>query len=92
MKDLQGLFADANFDTGELVAPPQSTLRVLSENIVVVSIHLQLKGQLLVGGAAIPLRDNYSLRILQKQPDGSWLVVSEISMDARQDQSYVRHS
>lgn len=89
---LEGLFADANFDAGKVLAPPQSELRVLSETIVTVSTRLQLAGQLLVGGGEIALRNNHSLRILQKQSDGGWLVVSEMYMDARQDQSYAGHS
>jgi hypothetical protein len=85
---LNGLFADANFDAGERVAPPHSALRILGNDAVAVSTHLQVKGQRLVGGGIIPLRDNYSLRILQKQADGTWLIVSEMYMDARQDQTY----
>ena len=47
-----------------------------------------VRGQGLVGGGTIDVRDNHSLHILQKQPDGRWLVVSEMFMDARQDQTY----
>lgn len=89
---LKGLFADANFDVGELAAPPQSVLRVLGDEVVAVSTHLQIKGQGLVGGGSIALRDNHSLRILQKQANGTWLIVSEMYMDARQDQTYAGHS
>jgi uncharacterized protein (TIGR02246 family) len=89
---LKGLFADTNFDAGELVAPPHSALRVLGNDVVAVSTHLQIKGQRLLGGGTIALRDNYSLRILQKQADGTWLIVSEMYMDARQDQTYAAHS
>ncbi len=89
---LEGLFADGNFNAGQLVAPPTRAARKLSPQVVAVSSHLQIRGQGLVGGGEIPLRDNHSLRILQKQPDGRWLIVSEIYMDARQDQSYAKHS
>jgi uncharacterized protein (TIGR02246 family) len=85
---LRGLFADANFDAGKLVAPPESRLRRLADTVVAVSTHLRITGQGLVGGGTIDMRDNHSLRILQRQPDGRWLVVSEIYMDARQDQTY----
>jgi hypothetical protein len=35
-----------------------------------------------------PVRDNHSLHVLQKQADGRWLIVSEMFMDARQDETY----
>jgi uncharacterized protein (TIGR02246 family) len=85
---LRGLFADANFDAGKLVAPPESRLRRLADTVVAVSTHVRITGQGLVGGGTIDMHDNHSLHILQKQPDGRWLVVSEIYMDARQDQTY----
>jgi uncharacterized protein (TIGR02246 family) len=85
---LRGLFADANFDAGKLVAPPESRLRRLSDTVVAVSTHLRITGQGLVGGGTIDLRDNHSLHILQRQPDGRWLVVSDMYMDARPDQTY----
>lgn len=89
---LRGLFADANFNDGELVAPPRSTLRRLGETVAVASTHLRIAGEGLVGGGVIALRDNHSLHILQKQPDARWQVVSEMYMDARTDQSYRGHS
>jgi hypothetical protein len=63
---LRGLFADANFDPGRLVAPPESCLRRLGDTAVAVSTHLRITGQGLVGGGTIDLRDNHSLRILQR--------------------------
>lgn len=89
---LRGLFADANFDEGQLVAPPASTLRRLSDDIALVSTRLQLRGQGLVGGGAIELRDNHSLRVLQRQADGAWRIISEMYMDARSERSYAGHS
>ena len=89
---LRGLFADANFDEGQLVAPPGSTLRRLSDDIALVSTRLQIRGQGLVGGGAIELRDNHSLRVLQRQADGAWRIISEMYMDARSDPSYAGHS
>lgn len=89
---LEGLFADKNFNDGRMVAPPQNRLRRLSDEVVAVSSHLRIEGQGLVGGGAIPVRDNHSLRILQKQADGSWLIVSEMYMDANTEQSYIGHS
>ena len=89
---LRGLFADINFNDGQLVAPPQSTIRRITDDVVTVSTHLQISGQGLVGGGTIELRDNHSLRILVRQADGTWRVVSEIYMDARTDDTYVNHS
>jgi uncharacterized protein (TIGR02246 family) len=89
---LRGLFADQNFNDGRFAAPPASNLRVVSDNVVIVSTHLQVTGQGLVGGDTIALRDNHSLHVLQKRADGAWRVVSEMYMDVRQDHSYINHS
>lgn len=92
MAYLRGLFADANFNDGRMVAPPQSRLRRLTGDVVTVSTHLRIAGQGLVGGGAIPVRDNHSLRVLQRHAGGRWLIVSEMYMDANTQQSYVGHS
>jgi uncharacterized protein (TIGR02246 family) len=89
---LRGLFADDNFNAGELAAPPASRIRRLTDDVVIVSTHLQVAGQLLVDGSAIELRDNHSLRILARQPNGSWRVESEMYMDARTDETYAHAS
>jgi uncharacterized protein (TIGR02246 family) len=83
-----GLFADANFNAGQMAGPPESRLRRLSETAVAVSIHLRIRGQGLVDGGSIDLRDNRSLHILQRAADGRWRIVSEIYMDARRDSTY----
>jgi uncharacterized protein (TIGR02246 family) len=89
---LRGLFADANFNAGTLKAPPQSSIRVLTDEVVIVSTHLLIEGQKLLDGGVIDERDNHSLHVLQRQGDGTWPVVSEIYMDANRDQSYAGHS
>jgi uncharacterized protein (TIGR02246 family) len=89
---LRGLFADANFNAGTLKAPPQSSIRVLTDEVVIVSTHLLIEGQKLLDGGVIDERDNHSLHVLQRQSDGTWPVVSEIYMDANRDQSYAGHS
>ena len=89
---LRGLFADQNFNDGQLAAPPRSVLRLVTDEVVIVSTHLQVAGQGLIGGGAIALRDNHSVHVLQKQPSGRWRIISEMFMDARQDQSYINHS
>jgi uncharacterized protein (TIGR02246 family) len=85
---LRGLFSDDNFNAGALRAPPETSLRVITPDVVLVSAHLQVEGQKLVGGGEIEVRDNHSLRVLHRQPDGSWLIVSEMYNDANRDQTY----
>jgi uncharacterized protein (TIGR02246 family) len=85
---LRGLFSNANFNAGQLKAPPETALRVLSPDVVLVSAHLQVEGQKLVGGGEIEVRDNFSLRVLQRQNDGTWLIVSEMYNDANREETY----
>jgi uncharacterized protein (TIGR02246 family) len=89
---LRGLFSDDNFNAGTLKAPPATALRVLTPDVILVSAHLQVEGQKLVGGAEMEVRDNHSLRVLQRQDDGSWLIVSEMYNDANREQTYEGHS
>ena len=89
---LHGLFSDDNFNAGTLKAPPETALRVLTPDVVLVSAHLQVEGQKLMGGGEIEVRDNHSLRVLQRQEDGSWLIVSEMYNDANQEQTYEGHA
>ena len=89
---LRGLFSSDNFNAGTLKAPPETAIRVLTPEVVLVSAHLQVEGQKLVGGGEIEVRDNHSLRVLQRQEDGSWLIVSEMYNDANREQTYEGHS
>jgi uncharacterized protein (TIGR02246 family) len=84
---LTGLFRDDNFNRGELAGPPETSFRVLTPDVVLVSAHLRVKGQGLVGGGTLD-RDNFSLRALQRQDDGSWLIVSEMFQDANTGTTY----
>ncbi len=85
---LQGLFADENFNAGTLEAPPEVAIRVLTPEVVLVSAHLRVAGQKLVGGGEIPERDNRSVRVLHRQADGTWPIVSEMYNDANRDVTY----
>jgi uncharacterized protein (TIGR02246 family) len=89
---LRGLFADDNFNAGELKRPPDVVVRVLTPEVVLVSAHLQVAGQQVIGGGEIEERDNYSLRVLRRQPDGSWPIVSEMFNDANREATYVARS
>jgi len=89
---LRGLFADDNFNSGSLKASPETSFRVLTPEVLLVNAHLQVEGQKLVGGGEIEVRDNHSLRVLQRQPDGAWLIVSEMYNDANQETTYEGHS
>jgi uncharacterized protein (TIGR02246 family) len=84
---LRGLFGDDNFNRGELAGPPETSFRLLTPEVVLVSAHLQVKGQGVVGGATLD-RDNFSLRALQRQRNGSWLIVSEMFQDADTETTY----
>jgi uncharacterized protein (TIGR02246 family) len=86
---LRGLFADDNFNRGEPAGPPETSFRVLTPEVVLVSAHLRIKGQGLVGGGTLD-RDNFSLRAVQRQADGSWLIVSEMFQDANTETTYAR--
>jgi uncharacterized protein (TIGR02246 family) len=85
---LRGLFADANFNAGTLRGPPEVRIRVLTAEVVLVSAHLQVEGQKLLAGGEIDLRDNYSLRVLRRQADGAWPIVSEMFNDANREGTY----
>jgi uncharacterized protein (TIGR02246 family) len=89
---LRGLFTDENFNDGQLVNGPHTSIKRLSDDIVVASTHLQVAGQGLVDGGTIDLRDNHSVHILQRQADGAWQIASEMFSDSNTDQSYVNHS
>ena len=86
---LRGLFADDNFNRGQPEGPPETSFRVLTPEVVLVSAHLRIKGQGVVGGGPLD-RDNFSLRALQRQADGSWLIVSEMFQDANTETTYAQ--
>ena len=89
---LGGLFKDDNFDQGCVVSGPDCSLRRLDDDNVVVIAHLQIAGQGLVGGGEITLRDNRSVHVISRQPDGAWRIVTQMFQDARTDSSYINHS
>ena len=84
---LHGLFADDNFNAGTVVKGPDISIRVLTRDVIVVSAHLVVDGQGLVDGGTLH-RDNFSVRVLQRHPDGTWPIVSEMFMDANTETTY----
>jgi len=50
-----------------------------------------VNGQGLAGGGEIEQRDNRSLRVLQRQTDGRWLIISEMYNDANQYDTFAGH-
>jgi len=54
------VFSDDNFNAGTLKAPPDTSMKVLTPEVVLVSAHLQVEGQKLVGAGEIEVRDNHS--------------------------------
>jgi hypothetical protein len=71
----------------EPAGPPEASFRVLTPEAVLVSAHLKVRGQGLVGGGTLD-RDNFSLRALRRQDYGSWLIVSEMFQDANTEVTF----
>jgi uncharacterized protein (TIGR02246 family) len=88
---LEVLFADEHFGAGRLVGPPQVSVRFLGDDVAVVKTYIEREGQETVAGAQLPIRRNHSLKVLERR-HGRWLIVSEMYMDARDDQTLVQPS
>jgi uncharacterized protein (TIGR02246 family) len=85
---LSGLFADPHFGAGRLAGPPQVSVRPVTEDVVVAKTFVEITGQQTADGKELPTRRNHSLKVLARQGDGRWLIVSEIYMDARDETTY----
>jgi ketosteroid isomerase-like protein len=72
-----------------MITPPQVSIRPVSNDVVVVKIYTEIAGQQTVDGHELPIRRNHSLKVLTRQDDGRWLIVSDIYMDAREETTYV---
>jgi uncharacterized protein (TIGR02246 family) len=86
---LRGLFADEHFGAGQLVGAPQISVRPVSPDVVVARTYVEIAGQQAVDGKELSTRRNHSLKVLVRQEDGRWLIVSEMYMDAREETTYV---
>src|SRR5215470_4183983 len=86
---LRGLFADRHFAAGTLVGAPQVSVRAVTADVVVAKTYVEIAGQQTSDGTAMPNRRNHSLKVLARQGDGRWLIVSDIYMDAHDEATYV---
>ena len=84
---LTGLFADPHFGAGQ-AGPPQVSIRLVTSDVVVVKTYIEIEGQQALDGTSLPTRRNHSLKVMQRQPEGEWLIVPDIYMDARTDATY----
>lgn len=87
---LQGLYADEHFGAGKPTGPPQASIRFLGEDVAVVKTYIEREGQQTADGGQLGLRRNHSLKVLQRQGDDRWLIVSDIYMDAREEQTFAK--
>jgi uncharacterized protein (TIGR02246 family) len=83
----RALFADEHFAIDEFVALPQLSLRFVTQTVAVARSYSERRAQPMVHGYDMPIRRNYSLKVLAKQPDGTWIITSDIYMDADDESS-----
>jgi hypothetical protein len=84
---LRGLFRDQNFNRGELAGAPETGFGGADPRSGAGFRASSVTGPGLVGGGTLD-RDNFSLRALQRQHDGSRLIVSEMFQDANTETTH----
>jgi ketosteroid isomerase-like protein len=82
---LARLFADPRFGAGRLRGAPEFEIIPVSEDVVVARTYVEIEDQETVGGEAIPLRRNFSLKVLRREAAGRWPIIAEMYMDARDE-------
>ena len=85
---LRGLFADEHFGAGQFIGAPQVSMRPITPDVVVAKTFVEIAGQQTADGSELPTRRNHSPKVMARQPDGRWLIVSEMYMDAREETTY----
>lgn len=86
---LDKLFADARFGAGRLRGRPEASIRFAGGGkLAIAHTYAEREGQQTVGGGKLPVRRNHSLKVLEKR-NARWLIVSEMYMDARDEQTLV---
>ena len=81
---LERLFAEPRFRAGRMSGAPSVEVRPVADGVVVAKTYLEIEDQETATGA-IPLRRNFSMKVLAREPDGRWLIVSDMYMDARDE-------
>jgi uncharacterized protein (TIGR02246 family) len=87
---LRDLFADPHFAAGKPISPPEASIRLASPDVAVVKTYIEREGQQTVEGGELPVRRNHSLKVLVKRDD-RWLILADMYMDARDEQTFQRH-
>ena len=85
---LTQLFADPHFAAGKPLGPPQASMRFVADDVAVVKTYIAREGQQTSDGDQLPVRRNHSLKVFRREA-GGWRIVSDIYMDARDDQTFV---
>ncbi len=81
---LTDLFGNPHFAAGAPTGPPEASVRFLGDNVALAKTYLERAGQQTAEGDTLPVRRNHSLKVLTKEA-GSWRIVSDLYMDARDD-------
>ncbi|MDQ0315216.1 YybH family protein [Amorphus orientalis] len=84
---LDELFAHPRFGPGKPKGPPNADVRALGADVVVARTYVELEGQETPSGH-IPMRRNFSLKVIAREADGIWRIVSDIYMDARDEATF----
>ncbi len=86
---LKELFADPNFAQGKLVKAPEVSIRPVGADTAAAKVYTEIAGQRTTDGGTLPVRRNHSLKLIGRQRDGSWKIISEIYMDARDEVTHI---
>ncbi len=62
-------------------------MRFLADDVVVVKTYIEREGQQTSSGEELPVRRNHSLKVMRREA-GGWTIVSDIYMDARDDETF----
>ncbi len=84
---LTRLFADEHFSSGKPVGPPQAAMRFVADDVCVVKTYVEREGQETSAGEQLSVRRNHSLKVFRREP-GGWKIVSDMYMDAREDETF----
>jgi uncharacterized protein (TIGR02246 family) len=83
----RAMFAEKDFSIDEYVALPQLSLRFVTATVAVARSYSERRAAPTDRGYAPKIRRNQSLKVLAKQPDGTWLIISDIYMDNDEESS-----